>query len=298
MMEAIKKSLQTLQQDYGKVCVFVTSFLLSGICIFFLIFYTTPQKLKVSFLDVGQGDAILIVTPDNHTMLVDGGATNIVLEKLSKQLPLFTKSIDVVVATHPDADHVTGLIPILEKYTVKKIVISPREGGTEIFKDVEKHIEDEDADMHVAKKGDTISFHDGVTAHILYPAKKYIPTKDTNDASVSMVVTYDETSFLLTGDLPQQKESFLLQKNILPRNVTVYKAGHHGSKTSSGEQLLSYTRPEYAVISAGLDNRYGHPNQETLTRLQTYAKEIISTIDRGTISFITNGKTVDVVTTK
>jgi beta-lactamase superfamily II metal-dependent hydrolase len=265
-------------------------------CIF--LYTQTQHNLTVSVLDVGQGDAILLVTPSHHTMLIDGGAANIVLDRLSKQLPYGTKTIDVILATHPDADHITGLIPVLEKYNVKHIVVSPHGGDTDIVRDLVSHITIEEADVHVAQTGDALDFHDGVHARILYPYKNYTPTKDTNDASVSMVVMYDDMSFLLTGDLPIQKERYLLQEGVLPHHITVYKAGHHGSKTSSSEQLLSYIKPEYAVISAGAENKYGHPHQETLTRLEMYAKEIISTIDKGTISFITDGHAMRIVTTK
>ena len=118
---------------------------------------------------------------------------------------------------------------------------------------------------------------------------------DTNDASVSLILTYGDETFLLTGDLPGTEETKLLQSS-LPKNVTVYKAGHHGSKYSSSEPLLSYIHPEYAVISAGKDNKYGHPNPEALERLKKYSKEIISTIDRGTISFMADGRMMEVVT--
>jgi competence protein ComEC len=106
---------------------------------------------------------------------------------------------------------------------------------------------------------------------------------------------YGNQSILLTGDLPSEYEGFLLQE-ILPKGVTIYKAGHHGSKYSSGNQLLSYIRPEYAVISAGRNNKYGHPNSESLERLTQYSKHVISTMESGTISFLLDGATVSVDT--
>ncbi len=250
----------------------------------------SPKKLKVTFLDVGQGDAILIQTPSGHDMIIDGGRSDVVLEKLSKQMSYFDRHIDVMVATHPDADHITGLIPILKKYQVDRIITSPLPGHTGISHVLEKNINDEHAEVHVAQKGDEIIFGDGVVAHILYPSSNsHIKESDTNDASVSMVITYGDESVLLTGDLPSTHEGELLT-DVLPHSVTIYKAGHHGSKYSSGEQLLSYIRPEYAVISAGKDNTYGHPNSEALARLTTYSKEILSTINKGTLTFLLDGK--------
>jgi len=286
----ITKSITEIFLQFWKIIC--TAMLIVTISIFVgvIVQASTPSPLRVSFLDVGQGDAILIQTPHGHTMLIDGGGSDRVLEKIAEQKNFFDKHIDVMVETHPDADHITGLISVLAKYKVDTIVTSPLGGHTGIFDELTKSISDEDATIHVGAQGDEIIFGDGVVAHILYPGKKFYGNeKDTNDASVSMVITYGDTSILLTGDLPSTHEAKLLQKT-LPRNVTIYKAGHHGSKYSSSEQLLSYIQPEYAIISAGKNNTYGHPSPEAMTRLQTYSQEILSTIDKGTITFsIGNG---------
>jgi beta-lactamase superfamily II metal-dependent hydrolase len=292
--------------DYGKVFFVLFLFLINAIAIYLIIFLITPQPLRVSFLDVGQGDAIFIQTPSGKNMLIDGGASNIILTRLAREMNYFKHDVDVIVATHPDADHVTGLIPVLEKYNVKNIVTSPVDGTTQVFQDLKKHINDEQSDVYVARTGDVIDFHDGVSVRILYPnsadtrgtnAEGRRKNTDTNDASVSMVVSYGNETFLLTGDLPSNREPELIA-NGLHKDITVYKAGHHGSKTSSGEQLLTFIKPEYAIISAGENNKYGHPNIEAIERLQKYAKEIISTIDRGTISFVTDGRMMEVETDK
>jgi beta-lactamase superfamily II metal-dependent hydrolase len=297
-LEDIYETIKIFFFEYGKLVAL--TFLISSICIATtsLVTYSVRQKLRVSFLDIGQGDAILVQTPSGKKMLIDGGPSDRVLEKISSEVSYFERNIDVMEETHPDADHVTGLIPVLEKYSVKHILISKVEGSTEIFKDLKKHIDNEGALVHQAHRGDVIDFHDGVNAYVLYPRDNYIPKKnDTNDASVSVVLTYGDESFLLTGDLPSTEESNLLQ-DALPKNITVYKAGHHGSKFSSSEQLLSYIKPEYSVISAGKDNKYGHPNPEAIARLDKYSKEVLSTIDKGTITFVTDGRTMEVETEK
>lgn len=249
-------------------------------------------------MDVGQGDAILVHTPSRHTMLIDGGPDDRVLERLADELTYFGKHLDVLIATHGDADHITGLIPVLKKYDVGHVVMSPLSGHTGIFSELEKSIAEEQVAVSVAKKGDEIIFGDGVVAHILYPEANFHGNeKDTNDASVSLVLTYGDESVLLTGDLPSTYESKLIQE-VLPQHITIYKAGHHGSKYSSGDRLLSYSRPLYTVVSAGKDNRYGHPNPETLGRLKVYTQEILSTIDKGTITFLLDGDTTEVHTSK
>jgi len=293
-----RKKYALIFSEYGKV-IFVCCFIVvSLVSIYLIVSLISPHKLRVSFLDVGQGDAILIQTPSGKSMLIDGGPTNIVLEKMAHEMSYFDNDIDVIVATHPDADHVAGLIPVLEKYKILTTVVSPADGTTKIVDDLTSHIVVEHTDTHVAQRGDVIDFHDGVVVKILYPSANYVGKKsDTNDASVSMVITYGDESFLLTGDLPSTEESKLLGED-LPKYITVYKVGHHGSKYSSGEQLLTYIKPEYAVVSAGKDNKYGHPNIETIDRLQKYAQEILSTVDKGTISFITDGRMMEVKTSK
>lgn len=294
-MSLLKKRLQLFLEEYGKVACVGLILIFTSITLLVLLDHSKVKKLEVSFLDVGQGDAILVTTPSGKQMLVDGGPTNAILEQVAKHTSYFDHTLDVLVATHPDSDHVTGLIPILKKYDVATIITSNVEGSTGIFSDLKEKINEEGAALYVAQKGDVIDFGDGVVVRILYP--KNIISQDTNDGSVSMLVTYGEHSFLLTGDLSSKYEPQLIGDDM-PKNITVYKAGHHGSKSSSGEALLSYGKPEYTVISAGKDNDYRHPHQETLDRLQKYTQEIISTIDRGTITFMSDGNLLNVVTEK
>jgi beta-lactamase superfamily II metal-dependent hydrolase len=293
-----RKVIRIFLEEYGKLFLsfgIVLSSLLLLVNLFSLI---TPHTLTVSFLDVGQGDAILIQTPSGHTMLIDGGPSDGVLEKLSSKLGYFNHHIDVMVETHPDADHITGLIPVLAKYTVDTIITSPLLGHTGVSDALERSVDEEQAHVHVGKKGDEIIFGDGVIATILHPPVHFRGNeKDTNDASVSMVVTYGAESVLLTGDLPSVDEGALLS-DTLPHHVTIYKAGHHGSKYSSGDQLLSYIHPEYSVVSVGKNNRYGHPNPEALNRLTAYSQEILSTTERGTVTFLLDGETAQMATSK
>lgn len=293
-----KEKFQIFFREYGKVSLVFFLLVICSTSIAFIFLFSRSGTLRVSFLDIGQGDAILIQTPSHKKMLIDGGPSNVVLSRIADEVSYFMRDIDVMLETHPDADHVTGLIPVLEKYNVLHVVTSPGVGSTGVFEDLGKHIDDEGAGVHLARTGDVIDFHDGVLVKILYPPQKYIVKKnDTNDASISVVVVYGEHTFLLTGDLASNQEGKLISAGI-PKSITVYKAGHHGSKYSSGEQLLSYIRPEYSIISAGKDNKYGHPNPEAVGRLQKYSKEILSTIERGTISFETDGRTLEVETQK
>lgn len=291
-----KKVAVGMRDEYSKLIIFLILFFICLGLVVEILSLTSVQKLRVSFLDVGQGDAIFIKTPSGKSMLIDGGPNNIVLEKLSHEMSYFDRDIDVIEETHPDADHITGLIPVLEKFDVKKIILSKANSDTKIFDDFNTHIKDEQSEIHTAQSGDVIDFHDGVIVKVLYPSSNYIAKKnDTNDASISVEIIYGDETFLLTGDLPSIEETKLISSGFLnfTKNISVYKAGHHGSKYSSGEQLLTYIKPEYSIISAGKNNKYGHPNPEAIGRLQKYSKEILSTIDCGTITFITDGKVID-----
>lgn len=297
-LENMKEITYPMFKEYGKLFFLVGAVLLSLLVTLQVVRMTKPPVLEVSFLDIGQGDAIYIRTPSGHDMLIDGGPTDTVLEKLSGVMSYFDTHLDMVVATHPDADHITGLIPVLKHYDVDHIISSPVMGHTGVFDELQKSIKDEGATVHVGAKGDVIDFGDGVHVKILYPYKSFFGNeKDTNDASVSLVLTYGDESVLLTGDLPSTHEDDLVS-DLLPHNVTVYKAGHHGSKYSSGDILLSYIRPEYSIISAGKDNKYGHPNPEALRRLESYSREVLSTIDYGTLHFYLDGSTVRFMTTR
>ncbi len=273
--------------QYGRLFLLacLSTLVLVGSGIYFWNVY--PRSTTVSFLDVGQGDATLIQTDTGRIILIDGGPSRVVLEGLSRHLSFFTRDIDVVIATHADADHITGLIPVLEKYHVHHIVLSPISGDTNTFASfyeaVDREVMEEGAVIHIAKRGDEMSISSSTKITVLSPRESIPQNTETNAASIVTLLETGAYSFLGTGDLPTEYERELIP--LLPRHVTVYKAGHHGSKTSSGVQLLSYIKPEYAIISAGKNNTYGHPHKETIARLHEYSKEIFSTIEHGDISF-------------
>lgn len=299
-MKTLLERVSRYREEYGKVGAFISLLLIILATGYLCFSASVPKKLQVTFFDIGQGDAIFIETPSGRQMLVDGGASALVLEKLAHEMSYFDRTIDVVVATHGDADHVTGLIPVLRTYGVSTIVESPIKSESGIFEELENEITKEvsgGASVHVASRGDVINLGDGVTATILYPKKNISPRIETNDASVSLVLSYGKHSFLLTGDLGSSYE-YVLVSELLPKKITVYKAGHHGSNTSSGKLLLSRIMPEYSIISAGKDNKYGHPHIETVERLQKYSQEVLSTIDKGSITFMSDGELMKVTTSR
>ncbi len=284
---------------YGKSTVLTLALLAAFSSVVFFLSVKDTDKLTISFIDVGQGDSILIQTPSHKTMIIDGGPGNAVMRTLTHKLSFFNNDIDVVLPTHPDADHVTGLIDVIKQYSVHMIVESPAKSETGVFQKLEQAVHDEEgAEHYIGNLGDSIDFGDGVTFTIVSPRTEVWHGEDTNDESVTGVLRYGDTTFLLTGDLPSTHEDDVIATGLVPRNITVLKAGHHGSKFSSSDIFLKYLKPTYTIISAGKDNRYGHPNPEALARIEKESKSILSTIDHGTITFETDGRNLQINTEK
>jgi len=250
--------------------------------------------LTVSFLNVGEGDSIFIQAPSGRTALIDGGPDAGVLRQLSAVLPWYKRSIDVVIPTHPDADHITGLIDVLERYQVSYVVQSSVLGNTPMWNTLEKEIADDakrGTIVVTALRGQVIDLGGGAYLEVLSPDRA-VPNVDTNDGCVVTRLVYGATSFMFSCDAPQVVETYLVYLDGKGLGSTVLKAGHHGSKTSSSPLFVGFVDPQYAVYSRGCDNKYGFPSPETVA---TFAKFDIPTLDtctQGTITFVSDGKTV------
>ncbi|OGG45705.1 hypothetical protein A2673_00645 [Candidatus Kaiserbacteria bacterium RIFCSPHIGHO2_01_FULL_50_13] len=262
----------------------------------------SSKVLTVSFLNVGQGDAIFIETPSGAQMLVDGGKNRAVLRELSRVSSWYDRTIDVAVATHPDQDHIGGLVDVLERYRVNTVIESgvlDNGAGITAF---EKAVAEENvrpvrgrasngARRHIATRGDVIDFGDGVYFEILFPDRA-VPGLETNTASVIGRLVYGNTSFMLTGDSPQTIEEYLVRIGTERLPAQVLKVGHHGSKTSSSPLFLGYVNPNFAVYSRGCDNSYGHPHADVVALFKQFEIETFDTCTDGTITFVSDGQTV------
>jgi len=248
--------------------------------------------LTVAFLDVGQGDAILLTTPSGRHMLIDGGRGGAVLKALGTIMPFWDRNIDIVVATHPDADHIGGLAGVFNRFHVGTFVQSDVTHSTSITRALLKAVEN-DKGVHrvTARRGEVFDFGDGVTATVLFPDRS-LTNVDSNTASVVLRVTFGTQSFLLTGDSPQKIELYLVSMDEKGLTSDVLKAGHHGSKTSSNPLFIGDVAPEYTVLSRGCHNRYGHPHKVTLDTLRYFKTKIEDTCLKGTIVFTTDGTTL------
>lgn len=249
------------------------------------------NELHVYFLDIGQGDSILIKAPNGREMLIDGGPDSSILPVLGKALGFFDRSIDVVLATHPDQDHIGGLPLVFDRYEVSKFIDSVADGTSNSYDALEEKAKEEGSDYFLGKRGMVVELDRdrGVYVHILYPNEDDFKIDETNELSIVAKLVYGDTSFMLTGDAGKTTEAFLVATDKEYLESTVLKAGHHGSKTSSSWSFVKAVNPKYAIISAGADNRYGHPHKETIDTLNDLGVEILSTYEEGTIEFVSNG---------
>jgi competence protein ComEC len=267
---------------YKNIVVFVFLF---TICLFVF-----GANLFVHFIDIGQGDATLIQTPSGKTILVDAGpieATPALLQYLEET---GIREIDIVIATHPHADHIGGFPVILEKYPVGHCYM-PRVSATSVtYRDLLLAIQREGLTIHTAKKGILLDIEEGFTLRFLSPAKDSYT--EINNFSVVLLLEYGEISFLLMGDAEEPVEKELLEYRLVTQ-TDVLKAGHHGSQSSSSEAFIEVVKPQYAVIFCGAGNPYGRPHEDTLSTLSKYAT-VFRTDTNGTIVFQTDGKTLKI----
>jgi competence protein ComEC len=250
----------------------------------------TDQYLTVSFLDVGQGDAIFIQTPDGVEVLIDGGPNNKVLRELSKQMSFFDKKINMVVGTHPDSDHIGGLIDVLQRYEVESILMTENHSDTSTAATYAQAVTNEGAMITYARTGQEFSLGDSVTLRVLFPVYE-TQKMESNASSIVLQLQYGEIEFMLTGDSPKRIEEYLVQEGV-DLESEVLKVGHHGSRTSTSEMFLDAVSPQFAVISAEEDSRYGHPHVEVTDRLFNHRVETYSTAEEGTVTFESDGERV------
>lgn len=250
--------------------------------------------LIVAFLDVGQGDAIFIESPSGKQMLIDGGPDKRVVRELSRVMPFFDRSIDVVLNTHPDKDHIGGLPEVLRRYEVAQVLDPGVESDSGTYGYYRQLIEKKNIEYTEARRGQRINFGDGVYAEILFPDRDMDGVTNDNNASVIVQVVYASTSVMLTGDAPAAVERYLVSLGPAGLDSDILKAGHHGSRTSSAPEFVRAVSPQWAIISAGKNNSYNHPHQEVMDTFASSSISVLGTYDFGTIIFESDGKTFEV----
>lgn len=238
--------------------------------------------LRVIFLDVGQGDAILITEGDTQ-VLIDGGAdSRQLLGQLGRFVPFWDHRIETVIATHPDADHIGGLASVIRRYRVSSFLSNGVESGSDTLTDLKRSLEQSpETEQSVLGTGSRLIFPGGAELAVLFPMGGAAAAfKETNDGSIVTRLAYGQSSFLFTGDLPHEE-------SVLPdiEPAQVLKVAHHGSKYSTSDAWLDRVRPAAVVVSVG-KNRYGHPSEEVLHRLRAAGAEVLRTDEIGNIVFV------------
>ncbi len=255
--------------------------------------------LKVAFLDVGQGDSILIQAPDGKTMLIDGGrstdlAETVIIPKLKEW---GAPQVDVLIPTHPDQDHISGLAGVLEGYPVKLAALTGQAHSTKIYERLLTDIRDKNIAALQVRTGTAIPFDPAVKIEVLNPDEAAVNSDDTNNASIVIKLTYGTTSFLFTGDAEMPANKAMLDRGADVRS-TVLKLGHHGSRTSTTEDWLKKVQPQLGIISAGKDNSYGHPHPEVIAALEKLKIPYLRTDEHGTITVTSDGTAIHVTSEK
>jgi competence protein ComEC len=244
------------------------------------------KNMYVHFIDVGQGDSIYIKAPNGEDILIDGGNNgkgDDVVAYLKKQK---VDDIEIMIATHPDADHIGGLDTVLSAFRVERVYAPKVSHTSQTYKDFLNAVKREGLKIKTAQKGVSLGLK-GVSAVFVGPVKSY-STSDTNDWSAVLKLTYGKKSFLFTGDAETKAEADMIASKQNLR-ADVLKVGHHGARTSTSAAFLKAVKPTYAVISVGKGNSYGHPTAEVLNRLKSYKVKIFRTDLQGTIIAKTDG---------
>ncbi len=254
------------------------------------VFSLPDGYLHLVFFDVGQGDAIFIVSPGGQQVLVDGGPSpTALLSALGQKMPFWDRSLDIVVMTHPDEDHIGGLVLVLERYQVGRVLDTTLPHETATAQQLAGTIRDKNVPVELARRGMRIRLDEGLWLEVLHPGETPLvgTEADDNNNSIVLRLVYGRASFLLTGDVAEEAERELVQSGQ-PLESLVLKVSHHGAKTSSSAPFLEAVRPQAAIIQVGADNRFDHPAPEVLKRLENTT--IFRTDRQGTVEVVTDGE--------
>lgn len=280
MLNKLRFLIDTLY--HAKLAVFVIAYSITSFL--FVLIVNHPVKPGVYFLDTGQGDSTLIISDSGNRILIDAGNVDgKAVKEIRKILPWFDRRIDIAIGTHADQDHVGGFTKISQNFSINKFLFSHLHTSKDVEKNLFEALEIAKVSTSTINRGAKISFGNDYI-NILYPDRsmKMTSDRDTNLFSIIMTMHIGTTTYILTGDAPRKVELKLVF-NGDNLKADVLKVGHHGSKTSTDPIFVSKVSPVYSVISAGKNNRYGHPHKDTFGALKN--TKILKTYELGTIKF-------------
>lgn len=247
-------------------------------------------QMRMWFLDVGQGDAILVQGPANEWILTDGGPGSAVIQELSRIIPFFDREIELVILTHPHADHLDGLLHVFERYHVRNLLLT---GVGYDYIGYERLLEiANDRNIRLLYPEAGVDFRVGkVGIDLIYPSENFVGRSfsNVNNSSIVYRLIYGDLVALFSGDLEDSVENELVGHADLNLDADLMKAGHHGSKTSNSREFVERISPEFSVISCGVDNKFKHPFAGTLETFRSIGARLSRTDLNGTIGFVVPG---------
>ncbi len=251
--------------------------------------YAAPTELEVNFLDIGQGDAILIKTPMGQNILIDGGPDDTIIKRLGENLAFWDKRIDLMILTHPHDDHVGGLVDVIKRYNVKQILYTGVIHTSPAYLEWLELIRERKIPLVIIDRPQKINLGENCYFEILYPQESLLgkEVSNLNNSSIVAKLIYGQTKFLLSGDAEVEIEQELLNKNM-DLQADIFKAGHHGSDTSNSQNFLQAVSPKIVVIQVGADNDFGHPSRRVLKRLERIGAQVFRNDLDGTVRIGSN----------
>ena len=253
-------------------------------------FQVSNHNLQFHFIDVGQGDSSLIITPKGKTILIDAGDEAHAKKVVSYVREQGIEKLDLVIATHPDADHIGGMDKVIKNFDIDVFAMPDVSAKTNQYKQIQRELKAKKMKTTRLYQGDEVQIDDDIDFEILSPVKgkKY---DDTNEYSIVAKIVYKDTSFILMGDATMENEVDIIN-NVPDIDIDVLKLGHHGSSTSSSDYFITKTSPKIAIISCGKNNKYGHPHQEVMRVLKKHGVTPYRTDEMGDIVITSDGKEI------
>lgn len=254
--------------------------------------YQKNNNLEVSFIDVGQGDAIFIKTPEKHQIFIDFGSGQ-GINDLNKKIPWWNKKIDLIIITHPHDDHIIGLIQIIKNYKIKNIMYTGIVYDSPAYLELLEKIEKKNIPLLVPQENQSIKLGKNCDLNIIFPWENFYNKEidNLNNSSIISQLNCQNSKFLFMGDAEEEVENKLLEKNMDIKS-DILKIGHHGSITSSQQEFLEKIAPQMAIIMVGKNNKFNHPSLRILKRLEKLKIKTLRTDLNGTITIISDGKNI------
>lgn len=251
----------------SRIVKIIVGLFVSLIIAIILIISLPKNGLMVSYLNIGQGDGIYIRTPDDYHILIDAGPTSKILEELGEIMPLYNRTIDLILISHPHADHLNGFVEIVKRYKVNRVLMVGTPSRNQFYQKLLNLFNEKEIPVHFAVSDNDIKLGKDVYMDVIWPMKIEAGSyyENVNNASLAVKITFGNDSFLFTGDAEIEQEEEMLDSGF-DLVADILKAGHHGSKTASSEDFLDSVVPEKVVIQSGAGNSYGHPHKETLLK--------------------------------